>query len=469
MDDDKISVISMEYQPSNKNEKGDNEEQIEIRKIDTHKDNETSPWNVCHVFSVLAICIAFLATITLVPRTNSILYQSYWYEFNFCILAFMLLQTATDVFNMATYLKEKSILSFWIMLRIYAVYMVVWSVPYLIAYLVWCQYLNYKWPIPFLGYNYFLFNVVRPASLWISFPRDLRRKKNFKKNFKLYILEIALTITFSFLREGMSFLFNVFPGYLQWIVAFLIPLLKHFESFVLSRLVSRMAGGQEEASQVLLELTVNSAYAFFIAVRLPNAEMMTVGFIITVDFFILLQMTYKIIQSHNMVRDETNENENIEGQRMVTKLAVAELTEGLTPIVYAIGIAMGYFGFNGTILGDVKNDYWGYRPVDDIGYLFQIMILLFGVDFFSTLINSFTLSILTEVALFREFSRIMKRYLHLITIKFVFSMYLMFLTKDINLGMDATGDFNWITNEGRIKLINGSTDLSYEEKLLLLN
>ena len=46
---------------------------------------------------------------------------------------------------------------------------------------------------------------------------------------------------------------------------------------------------------------------------------------------------------------------------------------------------------------------------------------------------------------------------------------MMFATKDINLGMDSTGEFNWITNNGRIKLINGSIELSDEERTLLLN
>ena len=48
-------------------------------------------------------------------------------------------------------------------------------------------------------------------------------------------------------------------------------------------------------------------------------------------------------------------------------------------------------------------------------------------------------------------------------------MLIMFLIKDINFGIDATGKLDWITNDGRIKLINGSTDLSYQEKSLLFD
>ena len=464
MNEDKISVISIEFQSKNNNQREIIEEKQNIQ-----KDNKTSPWNICHVLSVLVICVLFLVTITIIPRTNSIFYQSHWYEFNFCILGFILLPTATNALNMATYFKEKSLFSIRIMIKIYFMFIVIWAVPYLFAYLVWCQYLDFNWPIPFLGYNYILFNVLRPAALWFSIPHDLYKKENFPRNFKLYSIYLEIALVFGVLREGLSIFLKVFPGYLQWIIAFLIPLLKNVETFVLSRYVHKMEGGQEEESQVCLGLTIDAAYSFFIAVRLPNVETITVCCILAVDFFLLLLMTYKIVRSHRLVIDKVMDNENREKQRMVTNLALAELTEGMTPIVYAIGISMAYYGYNGTILGNVKNDYWGYKAVDDIGYLFQIMILLFGVDVLSTLINSFVLSSFTNVNLFQEFCRIMKKYWYFIAVKFATNMYMMFGTKDINLGMDSTGEFNWITNNGRIKLINGSIELSDEERTLLLN
>ena len=159
----------------------------------------------------------------------------------------------------------------------------------------------------------------------------------------------------------------------------------------------------------------------------------------------------------------------MEKKGMLRKLALAEITEGMTPIAYAIGFFCAYYGYNGTILGNVKNDYWGYRKVEDIEYLFQMMLLLFGFDALCVLVNSFILSSLTDVSLLRECCRILKRYWHFISVKFTLKLILIFATKDINLGMDSTGKWNWITNEGRVRLINGSTVVSNEEKALLLN
>ena len=180
-------------------------------------------------------------------------------------------------------------------------------------------------------------------------------------------------------------------------------------------------------------------------------------------------MTHSICQLNNFVSSDTNKNESIEKQQLVTELALSELIEGITPLVYALGFSMAYYGFNGTLLRNIRNDYWGAKPVDDVGYLFQMMLLLFGVDALSMLVNSLILSTLANVNLYRECCRIMKKYWYFITIQFAFKMIASFATKDINLGMDSTGEWNWITNDGRISLINNSTDLSNEEKSLLLN
>ena len=96
------------------------------------------------------------------------------------------------------------------------------------------------------------------------------------------------------------------------------------------------------------------------------------------------------------------------------------------------------------------------------------MLLLFGVDTISVIVNSLILKKLTDINLFQEFCRIMKKYWFFIAVRFGFSMCTQYATKDINLGLDSTGEFEWITKEGRIQFISNSTELSEEEKTQLL-
>ena len=101
---------------------------------------------------------------------------------------------------------------------------------------------------------------------------------------------------------------------------------------------------------------------------------MTIFFFIAVDFVLQLWMTYQIVQWHNKVTDDAIDNGYERKRAMMRPLVLAELTEGLTPLVYATGFAMAYYGPNSTILGNVKNDYWGYKQV--VSYLtisFKVM------------------------------------------------------------------------------------------------
>ena len=148
MDEDKISVISIGDISSNEDRKEGSK-----NKEDFHDDIEPSAWNICHVFSVLAVCVAFSSPFALIPRTNSIFYQSNWYEFNIVMVCFMILPATGDLLNVATYFKEKSFLSFRMIFKTFFLFTMLWTVPYFIAYVIWCLYLKYNWPMPFLGYN----------------------------------------------------------------------------------------------------------------------------------------------------------------------------------------------------------------------------------------------------------------------------------------------------------------------------
>ena len=65
---------------------------------------------------------------------------------------------------------------------------------------------------------------------------------------------------------------------------------------------------------------------------------------------------------------------------MVTKLALAEITEGMVPLAYAIGFAMAYFGPCGNLIGNVLCQIWAYQKVTNVGRLFFIQFFLFAVD-----------------------------------------------------------------------------------------
>ena len=148
-------------------------------------------------------------------------------------------------------------------------------------------------------------------------------------------------------------------------------------------------------------------------------------------------------------------------------LIIAELIEGLTPIIYGVGMAMAYYGPNYHLFSNVGNDYWSTQ-MKSIRPLFVTMSMLFGIDTLSVLVNSFCLWKALNVNMVSEVCRFLKRYLHLMSISLAVFITGYFTTKDINLGMDGTMYFEWISQEGWIRLVNNSNVITNDQKVEIL-
>ena len=131
--------------------------------------------------------------------------------------------------------------------------------------------------------------IIRSSVLLTTFSRYFWRRanSNSKKICKTYYLNYISIFICTLLRDGMSFLFKLLPGYLQWISAFLIPLLNNVQQFSSSRFVNKMVGGEEEALLVFLGLVIISTSSIFIAARFSHDKAITLCFIVAVDFFTL--------------------------------------------------------------------------------------------------------------------------------------------------------------------------------------
>ena len=272
-------------------------------------------------------------------------------------------------------------------------------------------------------------------------------------------------------QDVLSFAFKGISSDLQFLFALLIPTAKEMNKRILLKLVSKMAGMDDVRARTLLSIRLNIHYALFIAIRLNGAETSTMICIIVIDFLRQLWMTHKIIQESKKVTTGHEQNEAVHQrrERAIMKLLLAELVEGLVPLAYAIGFAMAYFGPNGHLTGNVSTDIWQYEKVDDVKRLFLIQFMLLGVDTASVILNTFLLSKFGNVNLVQEFCKVIKAHWIILAIQLANTMTVYFAFQDIGSGQDMTLKFEWITSEGRLRFIYNATDLSDNEKTILLS
>ena len=218
---------------------------------------------------------------------------------------------------------------------------------------------------------------------------------------------------------------------------------------------------------MLVAIAISLEYGFFIAIKMPGAAIPTILCVLAIDLFLHAQLTYKIIRDYKKVAIEGIENGNARKNMNYTKLALTELMEGLIPIIYGISMAMAYFGQNDNLFTNIGSGLWGEK-ITDINSVFLTMLVLFVADTVSAVVNSICLWKLIKVNIMQEFSRILRKYWVFVVIKSAYYMSSYFIGLDINIGNDSSGEFRWITENGRLDLILGSDDLINEEKSLLL-
>ena len=266
-------------------------------------------------------------------------------------------------------------------------------------------------------------------------------------------------------KDILTFIFANRSIYLEWMFAIMLPCVKEGNKRILTKQVQRMAGGDNEASNVLLGIIINVHYSLFIATRLSGSQIPTIICMTTIEFMLHLKMTYNLVQLQNKIGLDQNATKDLKiaKKKATIKLVLAELCEGMVPLAYAIGFSMMYNGPNYLVLGGANLEF------EDVSRMFGVMLVLFSVDIVSVLLNGSLLWVLIDFNIVQEISNVLQKYWHVIALKLSLTIFLTFNSKDINLGSDWTLTFPWITDEGRAMMIQNSTDLTELEKLHLLS
>ena len=420
------------------------------------------------VFGIIGFCLLFVMPWITIPRTNSIIYQAYWMEAMLPLLTSFVLGALTDILNLSTWTEEKIIMSFGVFLRVFFLNMIPYDLIYILTCMFWKNYFEANHPMPDLAYfvdiNAYIIILI---GLWFVLPSNLRTENNFRKKLKIYMLYCLWTQITIILKEVLLFMFTEFPAALQFIVPLMIAGCRELDKRARSKLVTKMMGEQNESASILVAINSGSAFSFFIAINLVGAEYSTMCCTLAIDLILHMKMTYKIIKENKKVQPSLFQNENRERNKNITKLVLAELIEGFTPVIYGACMAMAYYGPNAHLFAYVSNNYWG-EVIEDIGPLFATMTILFAVDTLSVVFNSFCLWKFLNINPLKYFSHVLNNYWYFMAINFAFNVVLYFSFNDVNLGMDINRSFQWISEEGWVNLVNNSNDLTNKEKAELL-
>ena len=118
MSSDKISIASIQ----NKSEEEEKNESTNTESNNSLKDVCTA---ICiSIFGIIAFSTLFCIPWTIIPRTNSIIYQTHWMEAILPIVSNYLLTAGSETLNLATWMQEESLMSISNFLKIHILFVI---------------------------------------------------------------------------------------------------------------------------------------------------------------------------------------------------------------------------------------------------------------------------------------------------------------------------------------------------------
>ena len=416
---------------------------------------------------IIGICVLFIIPWTMIPRTDSIVYQSHGLEICLPLVTLWILTAAANMLDLIIWTKEKSLATFRVFFIMFLMYYIPCILILVSSYIVWTVNLGLNVPIPYIALTgtlpiWIIFQVL----LWFFLPAEVLRKQDFKRKLRIYVGYFVWFLVTLILVEVLSYLFFSLPANMQLLVPFLIAACREIDFRIRSKIVEKMMGEIDEPASALVDVTVNGVYAFFITIRLADAEIATVFTVVAIDFILHLRLTYQIINEHRKVAVE-NDGGNSRKMLYLVQLVLSELLEGFIPIIHGICIAMQYHGPNANLFSNIGSNYWG-KKIEDLSLVYKSMMILFTFDIISVITTSLLLWMAIGVNMLQEFYRVIRKYWVFMIVKFAASQIAFLAMSDINCGMDTSGNFRWIDDIGWRGLINESNSLTNDEKIHLL-
>ena len=178
-----------------------------------------------------------------------------------------------------------------------------------------------------------------------------------------------------------------------------------------------------------------------------------------VEFLMQLNMSYQIVKTHRKTATHGGGKFKMERKNAILRLVLAELCEGIVPLAYIICFSMAFYGPNAKLIGNVKNGCWQFEAVDDANLTFVFMLVLFAIDLLCFSLNASIVWWYCSVNLFKEICNVVQKYWYIMAVKLTFIMQSNFFVNDVNLGLDTTHQFSWVTNNQNFSSICNSTNI----------
>lgn len=381
--------------------------------LDIIPTTKVSYWNGLYAIPAVFLGVTFSFIFTLIPYQNTLKFPSYWYEIAMLIPLIFVLFLVDAILQCYYCFKTDYMFSIRSFLRVGIPTGLMAVVPYLILLLIWTMVWNYNPPLPHSEAPQLLGVITFVSGLAMEIYAK-NKKEGDVKRILWFVLQFpylgpGLQITYT----GLELLTNALPSQLQWIIAFLLPALREFHIMIVHKILMKARPCSNEIILFGVDMGIQSYHSFWVTLFLVKVTDVTVYLILGIEFLLHLYSCYQIFKIQKQIT--TSDGNDTEDRRKemsesIAGLILGESLEVFVPFSYLITFFSAYYGPNAYILGNIRNSYWEFKAVDDVGAVVIVTLKMLGIDFGICVVTGLILWIFCRINFFQEFCKIMKTY-----------------------------------------------------------
>ena len=129
------------------------------------------------------------------------------------------------------------------------------------------------WPMPFQGYFVGVCGwYVMTLALWFQYPKEWRSDPSIRKKILFGILFINVMVVAELTYKGILAIFQIIPANVQWLLVFVLLLVREWHSWILSFLGKKVSGNEDLSVDVIAIHYAAVRHIIFLSVNLTGLD-----------------------------------------------------------------------------------------------------------------------------------------------------------------------------------------------------
>ena len=304
---------------------------------------KTLGWIALSILCMILLSIILSSPITLIPQHDVFRFPEYWYESFFIVnLSYSLTVSLKTVIEWKMIVKIKSSDNFKFFMKSYVMLVMLSAIPGLIYQLIWTKLLRFNSPTPLKGIIGYFAYYINQILIWYILSSEERAKDETVKRYKSFIVyKFIISFFITFLKDFITIVFKKTRYEYQWIFAFVLPLQREMNIFLLNKTLHKLGHLEDIESKAATIINMNVRHAMYISIQLSTSASLTTGYcILGVEFLINMWCAFKIVRLHRKIMPLKRSEvlQEIEGKKKteLLTLVLIELIEILVPLAYTM-------------------------------------------------------------------------------------------------------------------------------------